>query len=1211
MEKKKRKIRAIIAAMILIVLIILAGSTYHITVEDGTYKEDDWENAPYAASQYINGVKVEKDGTIKSNITIQELWDKMIEEGSPVNDYLHDPEDLARMIRAETVTKYPDTRKDPDEEINWDEVIKNFETLQGIIKFKRQSTEGDKVTLTYEDPEVFQKYIDTYNATGDETARQNAMKHFTLKQASSATSNGSIGGIKGGEVAAGEGVITDISQAIINAINNTPWPGVDLCLKWVDDVYTNAGVGADRKETAYLAAQSHIISTDKSAIPIGAAVYGTGRGSNGAGHVGIYIGDGKVVDSKSSSVETEELESWISWQTDNLGGQQGWLGWGWEDGNTVRGTTKDPNIKQSSDKDDKKDNDKKDDDKKDKDDKKEDEDKVQKAVETEVNGDGYHQEYTSSAGITYKHYKQYEGSYAGNPYWDGTISNSGCGPTSVAILASGLTNLNYDPGVVAAEMNASYGYTGAEPLRNEMDSLGMSSEIIFSPTAEVIQENLRNGKVMLVSVNSNTIFTSISHIMAIVDINESGQVYVCNPGAATLQGWYDVSEIMKGCDYIVTTDAGAAGVAKTTNTSNYVAVVATWKEVGTRVTTDDQDNNDANKATTRYIMTTTTVDYESMTQQYTIPFDLLWEFLVVGEDPQFIFEWTDLIYDSEIEITVYDNVTTNIDIDEWQYTKQTKAVVNARITAECDGIKTTEMLKDDVHEPVEEEKYKTTKTVTTQTNSINAVLTRANVWIVDYQSDYVETEEKEDTSENTIRKYDQEYPDKPDKVENDFSCEHIDEAEKKAKNRVLEKAYKAEEEKGIGIGTINPAPNVKIPKVEKNIVAQYYTRYIDMTDDVSNTTKTQKFLEGQPKTIPKVDKETEPNFVTIFRKNKFRKNKSRIIDAHEWLFELIEANDSTKDMLNLIKYLLYKATGHVYDGVDEFNFDEFFAPKKGILKGVGSDDYIVDTLQSPKEIVINDLDTLKKAFSGYSNDSVLQQYAYYFLECQKKYHVNAVFAAAVSITESSAGTNIAIGGNNMFSISNGGQGNWNSYGTMEGSIESFFKLINTEYFTNQQFTVDSISRGNPVGQHCYCVPPDEWIKNTTNYMTQMFNAAGINPISEANGTGEKIVEAAKSKLGCAYVWGAEGPDTFDCSGLTKWCYAQVGISISHNDASQKAEAKKIVSVSEARVGDILWMDGHVGIYIGNNQFIHAPTSGDVVKIANGATGFFTYALQFY
>ena len=68
------------------------------------------------------------------------------------------------------------------------------------------------------------------------------------------------------------------------------------------------------------------------------------------------------------------------------------------------------------------------------------------------------------------------------------------------------------------------GYTGAEYLKEEMDSRGMNSEIIWGPSAEDIQSNLRNGKVMLVSVNSNTRFTGASHIMTIVDINTDGQV---------------------------------------------------------------------------------------------------------------------------------------------------------------------------------------------------------------------------------------------------------------------------------------------------------------------------------------------------------------------------------------------------------------------------------------------------------------------------------------------------------------------------------------------------------------------------------------------------------------------------------------------------------------------------------------------------------------
>jgi len=100
------------------------------------------------------------------------------------------------------------------------------------------------------------------------------------------------------------------------------------------------------------------------------------------------------------------------------------------------------------------------------------------------------------------------------------------------------------------------------------------------------------------------------------------------------------------------------------------------------------------------------------------------------------------------------------------------------------------------------------------------------------------------------------------------------------------------------------------------------------------------------------------------------------------------------------------------------------------------------------------------------------------------------------------------------------------------------------------------------------------------------------------GTYNSVVEAAYSRLGCPYVWAATGPNSFDCSGLTQWCYRQVGISIPRVDTSQRAAATSILPVSEAQPGDILWMWGHVGIYIGGGQYIHAPQPGDVVRIAS-------------
>ena len=110
-------------------------------------------------------------------------------------------------------------------------------------------------------------------------------------------------------------------------------------------------------------------------------------------------------------------------------------------------------------------------------------------------------------------------------------------------------------------------------------------------------------------------------------------------------------------------------------------------------------------------------------------------------------------------------------------------------------------------------------------------------------------------------------------------------------------------------------------------------------------------------------------------------------------------------------------------------------------------------------------------------------------------------------------------------------------------------------------------------------------------------------------SGDNIVNMAKTKLGSKYVWGATGPNTFDCSGFTQWVYRQNGISIPRTSGAQKS-AGKTVSMSELQVGDILWKSGHVGIYIGGGQYIHAPQTGDVVKISSLSSGRFTCGVRY-
>ncbi|MEI3377703.1 MAG: NlpC/P60 family protein [Coriobacteriales bacterium] len=109
-------------------------------------------------------------------------------------------------------------------------------------------------------------------------------------------------------------------------------------------------------------------------------------------------------------------------------------------------------------------------------------------------------------------------------------------------------------------------------------------------------------------------------------------------------------------------------------------------------------------------------------------------------------------------------------------------------------------------------------------------------------------------------------------------------------------------------------------------------------------------------------------------------------------------------------------------------------------------------------------------------------------------------------------------------------------------------------------------------------------------------------------TNGSVVDYAVSRLGCPYVWGASGPNTFDCSGLTMWCYAQIGISLPHYDRSQYAAARARLNPRDAAPGDILWRPGHVAISTGGTNYIHAPRTGDVVRRASG--GNWVCALRF-
>lgn len=184
------------------------------------------------------------------------------------------------------------------------------------------------------------------------------------------------------------------------------------------------------------------------------------------------------------------------------------------------------------------------------------------------------------------------------------------------------------------------------------------------------------------------------------------------------------------------------------------------------------------------------------------------------------------------------------------------------------------------------------------------------------------------------------------------------------------------------------------------------------------------------------------------------------------------------------------------------------------------------------------------------------------------------------------------------------------------SAKTNYVQTNTAATTKQVSTASTQSNTTytaPAQNNTAAKPAQQQVQPTQQASSQAATTQTAKPqvsTQSNSSTAQTVVSAAQSQIGKPYVWGATGPNAYDCSGLVQYAYSQAGKNVGRT-TYQQAGAGQHISVSQAQPGDILmWGDYHDAIYVGNNQYVHAPQPGQNVTQASISSYFMPdYAIR--
>lgn len=878
---------------IIIVFVVLAAAVYYIYVwVDGSENDDDWSNPEYAAGQYTSNVSINDDGTVSSNTTAQELWDKMEKANNRVSEYLSSPEELLKLMNAEMVTQYLDMRKNPDEPIDWSKANNtNDEKVQGIVKLIRADSDGNKSTMVYTDEETFQSYIDEYNSTGSETAKKNALSHFTLEKSSISSSQGT----NAAPITAGTTINVPSGLGSMKTFEAWDYPKGNTSLHWSENTLQRKlwekadGLNSyDENGLGVVNGRYVIACTETFGQP--------------GDYIDFYLENGEVIpciigDIKSQSDDgankwghdggqciIEFMVKTDKWYNQSVGDPTVLYHKSWHGQNVVKAVNggsyfDNPNFGTEN----------------------------VKANETTKNNDKEDEKDTKKDSNTENMKWPTEGTELSSKFGDTDGRNAGHKGIDIRVPQGTKVYACESGKVETAGWSDSAGNWVVINHGNGYVSKYMHNSELKVSAGDKVEKG------QLIALSGNTGQSTGPHVHFQLEYKGTA----IDP--LTLK--YDNGQ-----------GDGNGGIGSDVNAtdsssnSQYCAKVATWSHTHNKITSDDPEVAGDEKDT--YDMKSIPVNYTEQVKGFTMPFDYLWALLVMSENKDFVFKLADLVYNSEIEITINDNLTTNTTTQVETYTKKERTDTEGKVTVtrstKADAVMTPSMInqnnggislpntisKEDNWSDEDPKSYKVTTETVEEKNTVVYNLTKANVWIENYTQEYTYKKPESSTTDNTVNFDDQNYGSAPDSTSVEDTYGHVQDLLNSTKFSMQQQN--------------NDPMNVIIDGKIDYISTKIYHAVVNRSIKTTNTIETQKYIKTPAKRQEKIDPEsTEPNFVTLYLENTNERGRANINSASSWLYEILENNDSTKDrFVDLTKYLLDKAKNGK-NGKVKFDFSVF------------------------------------------------------------------------------------------------------------------------------------------------------------------------------------------------------------------------------------------------------------------------------------------------